>query len=452
MCGITAAFSTKAKKKGQTNKNSVNDIIVSQFQNQCSRGQKGFGIIRINKGNIEVDRACETTKFLLDLYLKPSSMIIAHHRTPTSTENLMSQTHPMFISNNLLEHDYLVVHNGVITNDEELRAKHIELGFQYQTEYTEITYQNKKEQVWNDSEAIAIELALFIEKKVSAIGIDNYAAFIVLQINKKTNKAKEVFFGKNGTYSDLNMYKAENELQISSEGIGEKVKENILFSFDIKDPLMTLNETPIPFKKPVTITTTVVEIPRNLPLLSQNLSTKTESIIATAQKERERSWKDTYIDTSRFSDKDYLPEFAGKNYIEEQKLAFRELITDDSADDTETSTEKWLEEEVDKLNDIMTDYKDSLMLEKMDRDDCSYYTSQIYRIAKTMQEIADIGEALHKERKAKEKEEEEQEIADYNTGFGIVDQRNKKDFEAERAMEIEAAMASEYGSTCGFRE
>ena len=88
MCGLTAAFNTKKDGK-KSNKNSVNDIIVSQFQNQCSRGQKGFGIIRINKGKIEVDRACETTKFLLDLYLKPSQMIIAHHRTPTSTEKIV---------------------------------------------------------------------------------------------------------------------------------------------------------------------------------------------------------------------------------------------------------------------------------------------------------------------------------------------------------------------------
>jgi len=46
-------------------------------------------------------------------------MIIAHHRYPTSTKNLINQTHPIQVSNELLEHDYLVIHNGVITNDAE---------------------------------------------------------------------------------------------------------------------------------------------------------------------------------------------------------------------------------------------------------------------------------------------------------------------------------------------
>jgi predicted glutamine amidotransferase len=320
VCGITAAFSTKANKKGQTN-NKVNDIIISQFENQCSRGQKGFGIIRINKGKVEVDRACETTKFLMDLYLKPSSMIIAHHRTPTSTDNLLDQTHPMWVSNDCLENDYLVIHNGIISNDDDLRLKHIELGFKYQTEYTKISYQDKREQVWNDSEAIAIELALFIEKKISTISIDNAAAFMVLQIDKKTNKAKKVFFGKNGSYSDLNIFKAENELQISSEGIGEEVKENILFSFDIKDPLMTLKETQIPFKKPVAIVKVESPSPFDLPVANRTSDSKTDSIIKTASKLTERSWKDTYVSYSR--DNNYLPPYAGKNYIEEQKTAYR---------------------------------------------------------------------------------------------------------------------------------
>lgn len=449
MCGLTAAFNTKKEGK-KTNKNNVNDIIINQFQNQCSRGQKGFGIIRINKGKIEVDRACETTKFLMDLYLKPSQMIIAHHRTPTSTDNLIDQTHPMWISNNVLDHDYLVVHNGVISNDDDLRLKHIELGFKYQTEYTEIAYNDQKSQVWNDSEAIAIELALFIEKKISAIGIDNAAAFIVLQIDKKTNKAKEVFFGKNGSYSDLNIYKAENVLQISSEGIGEKVKENILFSFEIKDPLMTLKETPVPFVKPVAIVEIKTTTPLDLPVANRTNDTKTNAIIAQSRKALERSWKDTYIAYSK--DENYLPPYAGKDYIEEQKIAFRELIADEDCAGIETTTEKCLEEEADKIQELISDYKESLMLEKLDRSDCSYYTSQLFRITKAMQEIADIGEGLHASKLVLEKEEEEQEIADYNVGFGIVDPKNKADIEAERTMEIENAMTNEYGAYCGFRE
>lgn len=451
MCGITAAFSTKANKKGQTN-NKVNDIIISQFENQCSRGQKGFGIIRINKGKIEVDRACETTKFLMDLYLKPSSMIIAHHRTPTSTDNLLDQTHPMWISNKCLENDYLVIHNGVISNDDDLRLKHIELGFEYQTEYTKISYQDKKEQVWNDSEAIAIELALFIEKKISAIAIDNAAAFMILQIDKKTNKAKEVFFGKNGSYSDLNIFKAENELQISSEGIGEEVKENILFSFDIKDPLMTLKETPIPFKKPVTIVKAETQSPLDLPVANRTSTTQTDSTTKIIDKLTQRSWKDTYISYSR--DENYLPPYAGKNYVEEQKTAFLELIRAKDSADIETDTEAAIDNEVEKIKELIDDYKETLMLEKLTREDVMFYTSQICKMIKAMQEITDLGEEEHKEVLLLEKEEEARDIAEYNLGFGIVDQSTKTDtdYETSRAIEIEEMMASEYGPKCGFRE
>jgi glucosamine 6-phosphate synthetase-like amidotransferase/phosphosugar isomerase protein len=176
MCGIIAAFNTEGK--------AVNDFIINQYENQYSRGEEGFGIIRINeKGKVHLDRACEPTKFMMDLYTKKSKMIIAHHRFPTSTDNLIDQTHPMSISNPILDYDYLIIHNGVVRNDDELREKHLKLGFEYQTEYREVygysvnpTYTTK----FNDSEAIAIELALFIEGKSAAIETEGSAALIAL--------------------------------------------------------------------------------------------------------------------------------------------------------------------------------------------------------------------------------------------------------------------------------
>ena len=158
MCGLIAAFNTAAKiGKGKTlitlKPENVNSYIIDQYQEQSNRGQKGFGIIRIDsKNNVEIDRACESTKFLLDLYMKESKMIIAHHRQPTSTENKLGQTHPILVRNDILEHIYLFIHNGIITNHDELRKKHIELGFQYQTECYEKSYytQSKPDLKWND--------------------------------------------------------------------------------------------------------------------------------------------------------------------------------------------------------------------------------------------------------------------------------------------------------------
>ena len=122
MCGLIAAFNTSNKK--------VNNIIINQYQDQYSRGVQGYGIIRISDTQkVEIDRACEATKFLLDLYMKDSNMIIAHHRHPTSTDNKMDQTHPMIISNKMLKKDYYIIHNGIVSNDKELKKKHEELGF-----------------------------------------------------------------------------------------------------------------------------------------------------------------------------------------------------------------------------------------------------------------------------------------------------------------------------------
>lgn len=427
MCGLIAAFETAQNKKKA---GIVNEFIVNQFEDQSTRGTRGFGIIRIdNKRKIEIDRACETTKFLVDLYLKPSSMIIAHHRTPTSTDNMMDQTHPMFISNDLLDYDYLIVHNGMVTNDKELRLKHLELGFKYKTEYTEVAY-TKEEQVWNDSESIAIELALFIEKRTSAIGLDNYAALIALQIDKKTQKAKEVFFGRNGLASALNMLKTENSLKLSSVGPGEEIKVNTLFSFDIKDPTMTLKEIPLPFiKKEIP----KIEAPKVTTNQTMNLPVKKEDI----DKASERSWKDTYISYNR--DANYLPPYAGKDYIEEAKKKFLEAIITEDSSGIETQTEASLDEEVEKIGELMADFKETLMLEKLPKSDIMFYTGQIYRVTKAMEEIANLGEDAHKV--ALEKEAAEKEIEEYNESFGIPS-RKAHISERDREMAIEASLAN----------
>src|SRR3989304_431242 len=107
MCGILAAFNYKEKKEN------VNEWIINQFQDQISRGRDGLGITFIDeKLNIKTERATEITKALLDLRFNESKMIIMHHRTPTSSRNRISQTHPISIKNKNLKHNYLIFHNG----------------------------------------------------------------------------------------------------------------------------------------------------------------------------------------------------------------------------------------------------------------------------------------------------------------------------------------------------
>lgn len=245
MCGIIFALNKKKKP--------VNQLIINQYEDQFSRGQRGFGIIRINQESIEIDRATEPYKFLIDLYQKESSAIIAHHRTPTSTENKMSQTHPIIVSNEKLSFDYLFVHNGIIYNAEEIKKEHEAFGFKYKTE---LKKEEKEESSYssyyqkgnfNDSESMAIEMALFIEKKIKEIRTRGSQAFIALQIEKKTQKPVQLFFGRED--NPLNMFKDKELLFLSSEGKGKAIKESVIFSFKINDKKIKFTERKMIFKK-----------------------------------------------------------------------------------------------------------------------------------------------------------------------------------------------------------
>ena len=223
MCGIVAAFLTKPRAY-------ANELVVDQYEEQFDRGQKGFGVIGIdtNKKFI-VKRATEPTKFMFDLHHKKFPFLIAHHRMPTSSGNYLDQTHPIRVSHDSLDHDYLVVHNGVIGNADELKKKHEALGFKYVTEHTIVKSKTWTEDKFNDSESLAIELARFIEKDEAVVGTRGAAAFIVVQIVKASQKVKRVYFGRNDT-NPLNFYKSRGLMFMSSEGNGDPVTPHFLYS------------------------------------------------------------------------------------------------------------------------------------------------------------------------------------------------------------------------------
>jgi hypothetical protein len=223
MCGIIAAFNSDNKP--------VNEWVIDTYEEQVGRGEKGFGIVLIDKdGSYKLKRATEPVKALVDLNLHESSMILMHHRYPTSTDNYLDQTHPIKVSDGSLNYDYLVVHNGVIINDKDLKKEHEALGFVYNTAY--IT--THKEEVFNDSECVAIEVARFIEEQTDKIGAIGSNAFLALQIGKDIkNKGKvvKVFFGRNDGSSPLNMSASKTRIRVSSEGAGDEVKPFLLYSF-----------------------------------------------------------------------------------------------------------------------------------------------------------------------------------------------------------------------------
>ena len=221
MCGIIAAFN----KKGD-----VNEWVINQYEEQYGRGQCGFGLVLINKdGTHKILRACEPVKMMFDLHQNPSEAILFHHRTPTSTENYLDQTHPIKVSDGSLKYDYLVVHNGIISNEDTLKKTHEELGFTYSTEYEIMNGEGK----FNDSEALAIEVTRFIEEQNDTVAIRGSAAFVALQISKNKkdkDKVTRIFFGRNEG-SPLNLSATDKKIRISSEGEGKEIKPFVLYSF-----------------------------------------------------------------------------------------------------------------------------------------------------------------------------------------------------------------------------
>lgn len=236
MCGIIGFADPK---------NPVNELVANQYEDQHSRGDKGFGIINIeDDGSYVVNRATEGAKFMYDLYKKESKCMIVHHRWPTSSPNYLSQTHPIVVDNKSLKHKYLVIHNGCVSNTYELKKEHEKLGFTYTTAETFITKSSWEQEKFNDSESLAIEVARFIEKQTDKIDILGSAAFIAVQIDKKKDKVINLFWGRNAG-NPLNMSFSNGKLRLSSEGEGENIKEFMLYSWDLKGKIQ---KRKMPFK------------------------------------------------------------------------------------------------------------------------------------------------------------------------------------------------------------
>lgn len=440
MCGIIAAFNTEnkvntgedKKKKKKEPIASVNEFIVNQYENQATRGKEGYGIIMIGQDKkIELKRATTEPKFLLDLYMKEASMIVAHHRMPTSSDNKLDQTHPIYVSNTILGYRYLVVHNGVVSNDNDLKDKHEKLGFKYVTEYTKYFYQNTKTTKFNDTEALAIEIALFIEGKTKAIGTLCRSAFVVVQLEKETDKATKVFFGRKG--GDLNMSKTRGKMRLSSEGEGSEVKDLKLYSFEIGDTEMDLKSKDLIFedyKKPEEkvapskeafakgesniprlpfrgiIGGKVVETKGEDPIFEKDGKTHTnkcccdECYAAAYEGPSERGLSNNIVQTEDI-------EIYDEKLIDSAVAAFENEIRNEKAKDIKEKTDEALENICDQISTVVIEYKDNLYY-SIEMGEEENYMTQIRIFMDTMKAISEKAEE-----KYKEAEEEEETVREY---------------------------------------
>ena len=229
MCGICYVKRTDGKP--------ARKMIEKRYKKQKYRGSEGFGYLAIDDKNkiVEYRKAKTEAKIIDFLEDTNASEILFHHRFPTSTPNFEESAHPIFVSNEALKHDYYLVHNGIISNDDALKAKHDTLGFDYTTQVRKIWQSHNGKTItevkkWNDSEALAIELALAIDSDKDEIGTRGSIAFIMYQVAKHSRKIEKIFWGRNT--NPLMLQITKDFVSLCSEGAGEAIEADKLFSFD----------------------------------------------------------------------------------------------------------------------------------------------------------------------------------------------------------------------------
>lgn len=216
------------------------DTVLKHYKAQKSRGVEGFGFVAMNGNKLVWNRTQHEYEIKNKLKkVNGHSEVLFHHRYPTSTENIEEAAHPIKVSHKELEFDYYVVHNGVITNDDKLKEKHEKIGYKYTTEIEKyISVKNKKEKYYitgseyNDSECLAIELARFNEGLSSDIDTIGSVAFIMLQVEKKTQKPVSLHYGRNSG-NPLGWTVDGNYEVLASEG-QDKIAVNTWFTYSYK--------------------------------------------------------------------------------------------------------------------------------------------------------------------------------------------------------------------------
>ena len=178
-------------------------------------------------------RASKEDKILKWLCKYDSNLIMFHHRYPTSTINVKRAAHP-FSTKDYFKDQYIMVHNGVISNAKELYKEHQEMGIEYQSLLQDGTF--------NDSEALLWDLALTLEGKQKELTARGSIAFVCIKLTD--GKLNKMHFGRNS--SPLNMFRNKDGIALSSEGEGESIDRDKLYTFNYELQRLTNREFEIP--------------------------------------------------------------------------------------------------------------------------------------------------------------------------------------------------------------
>lgn len=212
--------------------------MLQQFDKQRSRGTQGFGIFDGLKMNMVHET--KENKILKWLVKYDSPLLLMHHRFPTSTVNVKQAAHPFSTKQHFGDNQYIMVHNGIITNDDELYVKHAKLGIRYHSLLDDLSF--------NDSEALLWDFALLMEGKQKELTAQGAQAFICLKLVK--GKLEKMYFGRN--HNPLNMLRTKEGISLSSEGEGESILSDTLYTWNYD--LRRLTTRPLEIKRTVYVT------------------------------------------------------------------------------------------------------------------------------------------------------------------------------------------------------
>lgn len=212
MCGLAYAHNFTGKP--------VNNWILNTFDKQRLRGTEGFGLFDGQEMNMV--KATKEDKILEWLCKYDSNLIMFHHRYPTSTENIKRASHPFSTKDYFGDTQYILMHNGMIRNAETLYKAHQKLGIKYSSRLAGDKF--------NDSEALLWDFALLAEGKQSELKAYGLIAFIC--IKKVNGKLDKLYFGRNS--NPLNFHREKNGIALSSEGVGESIASDTLYTYSYK--------------------------------------------------------------------------------------------------------------------------------------------------------------------------------------------------------------------------
>jgi predicted glutamine amidotransferase len=224
MCGIAYAHNLKGL--------AVNNDIMQQFDAQRHRGVQGFGLFDGQENNMV--RSTTEDKILKWLVKYDSNLILFHHRFPTSTINVKRAAHPFSTKDYFGNTQYVMVHNGHISNASSLRKEHEKLGIKY--------YSVLEDDTFNDSEALCWDLALTLEGKQDKLQAYGGIAFICLKI--VDGALERMYFGRNS--NPLSLRRGDGTIHLSSEGDGDAIERNTLYNYNYLANRLTTKKFTVP--------------------------------------------------------------------------------------------------------------------------------------------------------------------------------------------------------------